>query len=231
MFKSDNASSLPAEAYDQSVRQVIPFYDSIIAETLELVKTVKPQVDCWLDTGCGTGYPIELALLLFPQADFILTDPSEAMLKQAISRFNNLSNNRVSFLPSTPSENLLAFEGRVKPQVISAILSHHYLKPGQRREATEACYQLLETEGIFVTIEIIAPDSPRGLQIGIDRWKHYQVEHGRSSLTAQEHIKRFNSTYFPITVQEHIELLKSTGFRTVELFWFSHLEAGFYAIK
>jgi tRNA (cmo5U34)-methyltransferase len=48
---------------------------------------------------------------------------------------------------------------------------------------------------------------------------------------AEKHTKRFNSEYFPITVKEHLELLKETGFQTVELFWRSHVQAGFYAIK
>jgi tRNA (cmo5U34)-methyltransferase len=32
-------------------------------------------------------------------------------------------------------------------------------------------------------------------------------------------------------VPEHLALLRETGFKTVELFWKSHMQAGFYAVK
>ena len=48
---------------------------------------------------------------------------------------------------------------------------------------------------------------------------------------AEEHAKRFNNEYFPISVEEHLNLLKETGFKNVNLFWLSHMQAGFYAIK
>ncbi|MGD0231966.1 MAG: hypothetical protein ABSC19_16690 [Syntrophorhabdales bacterium] len=46
-----------------------------------------------------------------------------------------------------------------------------------------------------------------------------------------EHRSRFGKSYFPITIAEHLELLRATGFSTVEIFWLSHMQAGFYAIK
>jgi tRNA (cmo5U34)-methyltransferase len=46
-----------------------------------------------------------------------------------------------------------------------------------------------------------------------------------------EHRKRFGANYFPLTVQEHLELYYRIGFSTVELFWYSYMQAGFFAIK
>ena len=230
MFESDNTSSTPSETYDQSVRQIIPFYDTIISETIELVKTIKPEVNCWLDTGSGTGYLVEMALPLFPNADFIIADPSEPMLKQARNRLLNPPNKRVRLLPPTTSEDLLKYKGKIIPQIISAIMCHHYLKRQFRREAIMACYQLLQTEGVFITFEIVAPETAAGIKIAIDRWKRYQVDHGRTPSVAEQHVKRFNSSYYPITIREHLELLGEIGFQTVELFWLSHVHAGFYAI-
>ena len=41
----------------------------------------------------------------------------------------------------------------------------------------------------------------------------------------------FDSEYFPITIAEHLDLLKETGFGNVNLFWHSHIQAEFYAVK
>jgi tRNA (cmo5U34)-methyltransferase len=37
--------------------------------------------------------------------------------------------------------------------------------------------------------------------------------------------------FVPITAEEHFDAFAQTGFRVVELFWFSQMQAGFYAIK
>ena len=231
MTNSNNARSFIPEVYDNVVRQIMPFYDTIQSETVDLVRTLKPEVKQWLDTGCGTGNLVEIALRFFPDTNFVLTDPTELMLKRAVDRLQVFPEKRVRFLPSTPSEGLLSYENVLKPQVITAILCHHYFNKQQRRTATDVCYQLLEADGVFISVENIMPDSLQGTQLGLERWKRFQIEHGRESVMAEKHTKRFNSEYFPITVKEHLELLKETGFQTVELFWRSHVQAGFYAIK
>ena len=85
----DNLTAHKASEYDQKVRQTIPFYETIHAEVLRLVKLVKPDVKCWVDTGCGTGRLVAQALSHFPEARFILADPSEAMLEQTRGRLTN----------------------------------------------------------------------------------------------------------------------------------------------
>ncbi|HNX57522.1 MAG TPA: class I SAM-dependent methyltransferase, partial [Spirochaetota bacterium] len=58
-----------------------------------------------------------------------------------------------------------------------------------------------------------------------------QLSQGKSEESVNAHLERFDREYFPITVEDHISLLKETGFRRVELFWYSVMQAGFYAIK
>ena len=231
MTDANIARSFIPEVYDNVVRQIMPFYDIIQSETVDLVRTLKPEVKQWLDTGCGTGNLIEIALRFFPDTAFVLTDPTELMLKRAKDRFKSFPDKHVRFLPPTPSEGLLSYKNVLKPQVITAILCHHYFNKEQRRTATNVCFRLLDAGGVFIAVENIMPDSLQGTQLGLARWKRFQIEHGRKNVMAEKHTKRFNSEYFPITVNEHIELLKETGFRTVELFWKSQMQAGFYAIK
>jgi tRNA (cmo5U34)-methyltransferase len=231
MTSSKNSTPFVREEYDKSIRRVVPFYDTIQAETIDVVKTVKPDVEQWLDTGCGTGYLVEKAAPLFPNATFILADPSGDMINAAAQRLKSYSDYRLKLLLPTPTEGLPEHIGEFKPQVITAILSHHYYKPEQRRIATGICYSLLESGGLYITVENVMPDSAGGIQLSLERWKRFQIEHGRTKEKAEEHVKRFNSEYFPITINEHVKLLKETGFQTVELYWKSHIQAGFYAIK
>ena len=52
-----------------------------------------------------------------------------------------------------------------------------------------------------------------------------------ASNEVKEHLERFDAEYFSIAVEEHLKLLRETGFKTVELFWYSYMQAGFYCIK
>jgi tRNA (cmo5U34)-methyltransferase len=230
MVQQDNTTPHQSSQYDGKVRQTIPFYETMHQETVDLVKTLQPGVACWLDTGCGTGSLVELALPAFPQTRFILADPAEAMLEQARGRFKGVGEARVSFLPPVSSEYL----GQVvsaAPEVLTAIQCHHYLRPAGRKRALQACYDVLDEGGAFITFENVAPRTQRGVQIGLERWGRFQARAGRSQAVVESHLGRFGVAYFPITVDEHLQLLAEVGFRIVELLWFSHLQAGFYGIK
>jgi tRNA (cmo5U34)-methyltransferase len=231
MNNSDNATPHKSDEYDRSVRQTIPFYETIQTETVDLVRTLKPEVDYWLDTGCGTGYLVEIAIPHFPQTTFILTDPSKPMLKEAADRLKSLPEKRVKYLPPTPSEDLNAYKDEIHPQVITAVLCHHYLRKPQRVKATKACYDLLDKDGVYITVENIAPRTPPGVTLGLERWKRFQIVQGRTEVVVADHVKRYGSAYFPISIAEHFEMLHATGFKTAELFWMSYMQAGFYAVK
>jgi tRNA (cmo5U34)-methyltransferase len=231
MNESDNTTPYKADVYDRSVIRTIPFYKTIQSEAVDLVRTLKPEVETWMDTGCGTGYMAESALRYFPKTQFILADPAEAMLKLAARRLYGLEEKRIRILPAVSSQDLSKYRNEFNPSVITAILCHHYIQRPQRIEATRACYDLLKKGGVFITFEIISPETSQGIQTGLNRWKRFQINHGRARAVVEEHLKRFNSSYFPITIKEHLTLLKETGFQTVELFWLSYLQAGIYAIK
>jgi tRNA (cmo5U34)-methyltransferase len=231
MTEINAATSFIPEVYDNVVRQIIPFYDVIQAEAIDMVKTLKPEVKQWLDTGCGTGSLVERALKAFPETAFVLADPTEKMIEAAKVRLNRTYGKRVTFLPPAPTEGLPAYKEVLKPQVITAILCHHYLQKEQRHKATEICYRLLKRGGAYITMENTMPGSVEGTRLTLERWKRFQVEHGRNTIAAEKHAGRLNSEYFPITAPEHLALLKETGFRTVELFWKSQMQAAFYAVK
>ena len=136
----------------------------------------------------------------------------------------------IYFLGAFPSEELSAVVSET-PQVISAIQCHHYGGDEVRKGAIDTCFRLLERGGLYVTFENIRPDTVRGVEIGLNRWSHFQIEAGRSEQVVKEHRSRFGKNYFPITIADHLELLRVTGFSVVEVFWLSHMQAGFYAIK
>ncbi len=158
-----------------AVRQTIPFYEAIQMQVVDIARTISPEAECWFDTGCGTGYLVELAIPHFPKARFILVDPSQAILDQAKSRRAGFRPERVRFLPPIANEDFGVYEGQIHPDIISAVLCNHCLHREGRHVATEASYRLLAEEGLFITVENITPAVEADIALGLERWKRFQL--------------------------------------------------------
>lgn len=227
MQKSDNLTSHLSNEYDSNIGNTIPYYNRFHEETINLVKSMNIKPNIWVDTGCGTGTLVEKALQKFPDTSFILVDPSIDMLTEAKQKLSRHSD-RMGFLEPMPSQNISLSQNI---DIITAIQSHHYLSEDARYKAIKACYDNLNENGIYVTFENIRPLTEKGTEIGKEYWKRFQVSKGKSVEEAENHIKRFGVEYFPITIEEHLNLLRDSGFRMVEMFWYSYMQAGFYCIK
>ncbi|MBN2111210.1 MAG: methyltransferase [Methanosarcinaceae archaeon] len=227
---SENATTQLPGDYDTRVSSVLPFYSFFHQETINLIESLPSPPKVWMDTGCGTGSLISKAIGQFPDTKFLMIDPSERMLELAKEKLSSCSNKKLDFLRASATQEF-SQHLEERPDVITAIQCHHYLDLDNRAKALKMCYGLLEENGIFVTFENISPLTEEGIVIGKRYWGRYQSERGRSDKEVEVYLERFGTEYFPLTVEEHLELLRKTGFRTVELFWYSYMQAGFYCIK
>jgi len=158
---------------------VIPFYDTILTESVDIVRTVKPDVKQWLDTGCGTGYMVEKAAPLFPMRLLSwLTHPGYA--KRSRTKIKIISRSPREVPAANTHRRFTAIHRGIQTAVITAILCHHYCRPRQRRIATGICYSLLESGGLYVMVEHVMPDSMAGIHLSLERWKRFQMSRGNS---------------------------------------------------
>lgn len=224
-----NVTPHKAANYDDAIKKSVPFYDTYFLETFDLVKCFCPDVRTWLDTGCGTGELVKRAFDQFPNTTFILADPSPDMLAQAQQKLSTLPQSRLRFLQPAGSQHLHLTDAR--PEVVTAILAHHYLDLEARAAATKRCYNMLAPNGVYVTFENVQPNSERGTALALSRWKRYQLSQGRTEAEVEEHARRFATSYSPIRIEQHLALLRLCGFRVGELLWHSHMQAGFFALK
>jgi len=228
----DNSSAHSSSDYDAEIAATLPYLDLFYQATIDVVRAISETTGDnrpprrWLDTGCGTGAFCAEAMRKFPNTEFTLADPSVAMLEIAKGKAG--TSDHVSFeLSGTAGLGFL--DGYF--DVISAIQCHHYLDQAGRAQATANCFRMLRVGGIYVEFENILPLTQRGQDIGLQMWKTYQIEHGKAPAQAADHIGRFNTGYFPISIPDHLALLEDTGFTVTEILWASFMQAGFYAIK
>lgn len=227
---AQNATPHLPEDYDARISSVLPYYSSFHQETIRLIKSLPSSPRIWIDTGCGTGSLVNRAINEFPGTKFLLLDPSEGMLEQAKQKLSSCPAESLIFLKASPTQEF-SQELEEKPDVITAIQCHHYLSREGRARATSVCYNLLKESGIYIVFENIRPLTEEGVTIGKRYWGSFQSAHGRGKEEIKKHLERFDTEYFPLTVEEHLKLLREAGFRAVELFWYSYMQAGFYCIK
>lgn len=221
----DNKSSFNSDIYDDNIRRVIPYYDEIYNQIIDLIQTYfenKPV--SLLDTGCGSGIMGIKAYEKLNISEMVLCDPSENMLDTAKAK---LKDKQCTFL-NIGSE-YLDFENQFN--VVTAIQSHHYFDRKNRKTAVYNCYRALKPDGIFIYFENTAPFTETGIRIVKKRVENFGISNGRTQKEVTNHSSRYNKEYFPITISEHIELLNKTGFKVSELFWHSYMQSGFYAVK
>jgi len=218
------------EDYDAQISGILPYYSSFHQETINLVKSLPSRPKIWVDTGCGTGSLVSKAIEKFPDTKFFLVDPSEGMLDQARKKMSLYPAGRLEFLTASHTQEF-SQKLEEKPDVITAIQCHHYLSREGRAKASKVCYDLLSEGGVYITFENTRPLTDEGIAIGKRYWRNFQLSSGRSEEEVEKHLERFDTEYFPITIEEHLKLLREMGFRTVELFWYSYMQAGFYCVK
>lgn len=216
-----------ANVYDEKIRQTIPYYDTMYTQILDLVQAVVPCPKTWLDIGSGSGKMILVCAEQYKKdcPDFVMCDISEDMLN--IAKQNLLGKVKAKFWNCAAQD----IDAHERFDVVTAIFVNHYLDRKERLKSLKNSWNALKKGGIFVTFENTAPLTQQGKAIALERWKSYQLAMGKEHMEVQNHIGRYGVSYFPITISEQMDLLQESGFKCAEPFWFSYLQAGFYAIK
>lgn len=115
--------------------------------------------------------------------------------------------------------------------VVTSIQVHHYLHEEEREKAITNCYNALRKNGIYITFENYSPFSNEGIKNALERWERYQLNQGRTLSEVERHLSRFGEAFYPINIEKQLTLLKHIGFRNVEIFWVTYMQAGFWAKK
>lgn len=221
---NDNRSAYNSSVYDKNIVSTLPYYREYHYQIIDLLRAMGRKDIDWLDTGCGTG---TLASRVFEHRDdvrFTLCDPSEQMLAIAKDKLQG-RDVRTFTIPSQQ----MTFDSEF--DIVTAVQSHHYLQPDERRVAVENCYRALRDGGVFVAFENIRMSDEASDKIALKRWENFLSDHLGDPALVKKHIDRRGVEVFPITIEEHIKLLREAGFKSVDVLWTSYLQAGFWAIR
>ena len=220
---NDNKSAFRSNDYDKKITQTLPFYELFYEQIIELVKIFNHNAVKWLDIGCGTGKMGSVAFENIDIEKFVFCDSSEEMIGIAKTRFKN---HNTEFSVCNVQE--LAY---IDEFYITAIQVNHYLRIEERKIALKKCYEALKDNGVFISFENFAPFTNLGKSVYLEKWKRYQMKHGKSFEECQKHINRYGKDYFPVSLSENLKQMRNCGFKVVEILWLSNMQVGLWGIK
>ena len=201
--------NLVAGEYDSGRRKFIPCFDAYYEKTTSLVISMVGKPRRIIDLGAGTGL---LAMYYFrhlPEAEYLLVDVAEEMLRVAEKRFSGSGNVRCQVADYTQELPEMEFD-----LAISA-LSIHHLENEQKRALFKNLHQRLAPGNWFINYDQFCPADPE-LDAFVTR---YWVENLYRSGLSENELARWQERRKldrECSVQEEISMLRQSGFRNAE---------------
>jgi len=143
-----------ARSYDGERRQLIPCFDEFYGNAVALVAEAAGPGARILDLGAGTGLLSALVAEAVPDAEFTLTDLSEAMLAKACERFA-AGPAKVSFKVMDH----LALDEVESYDVVMSALSIHHLEDVDKRVCYTAMTRAAKPGGLVLNADQVAGDT------------------------------------------------------------------------
>lgn len=153
------------EAYLDGVRGAIPLAQEQIAVMLYLARMSNPEVEAFLDLGCGDGILGQAVLNQYPAAVGVFADFSKPMLEAAEKRL--AGNKQAVFVELDYGRT--EWLSKVTPHapfnlIVSGFSIHH--QPDERKKTLYAeLYDLLAPGGLFLNLEHVASRTDWGKQV------------------------------------------------------------------
>ena len=210
-----------AKEYDANRKKFIPCFDDFYGVASDCIdfKGDNPKV---LDLGAGTGILSQFLLEKYPNAEIVLIDLAEEMLKEAEKRFEG--NDNISFI----CDDYITHEFNTKFDIIISSLSIHHLTGTEKKVLIEKYYDLLNDGGNFVNADQVL-NTNKGVE---DYFKSKLDEHiGEISEKAYGEAKIRRTYDKPSSVDFQLECLKNAGFDRVGIPYKYYVFAVFWAKK
>ena len=139
--------------YDQSRLQRL-FFGRVQRGVLDIVSSLRPQLDRLLDVGCGTGALLREAARRFPAGELYGVDPAPEMVR--IAQKAASSDSRLHFLEA-PAQSL-PFPDAHFDVVLSTVSFHHW---GDQSQGLAEASRVLVPGGTFVLADMFAVGAGR----------------------------------------------------------------------
>lgn len=214
------------KSFLEGVRGAIPLANEQIDIMLRIIREARPDVDAFLDLGCGDGVLGRAILANFPDAKGVFLDFSEFMIETARAK---TPGNRNKFIEANfGQKGWLKSLGTTKSfDVVVSGFSIHHQHDNRKREIYQEIFSLLNPGGLFLNLEHVASASELGGRIHDDYFIdaldnfHRGIGSGKSgSEVADEYYRRPDKeANILASVREQCQWLEEIGYLHVDCFF------------
>ena len=164
MSVSSHLRISPAE-YDVRIRNLIPLYDELIAETAAAIGTAERPVRQIVDLGIGTGALASACLRVAPRTRIWGVDADADMMAMARARLGRRAA-RVHFVHAS----FLDVDLPPCDVIVASYALHHIKSPARKQAFYRRCAAALRPGGALVSGDCMPASSARGFAADLERW-------------------------------------------------------------
>ena len=215
------------ETYLEGVRGAIPFAQAQIDILLRIIKSFKPEVNSFLDLGCGDGVLGKSLLTHWPHAKGIFLDFSEPMIKAAKVRCSEYENQTIYVVQDIGEHQWLDSISKSLPVdvVVSGFAIHHQNDASKKRIYRDIFQQILKPGGIFLNLEQVKSATPQIESIFnnffLDKMKEFKNKNNTiisiETIEAEFYKDKKINILAPVEIQ--CDWLRKIGFSQVDCFF------------
>lgn len=204
---------LKIEDYDREIRRLVPHYDELVSEGLELLRRLAPARPVVLDVGAGTGRMAAAVLDALPEARVILLDVDPTTLGEAKKRLAT-AGERADFVLGSFLEPLPACDA-----VVASLSLHHIRDLETKARVYRSIRESLPPGAPFLNLDASVSAEPTISKLTFDRWAASMATHGIAETAARQHFSDWASEEHYFSLADELTALRSAGFTNPEVFW------------
>jgi ubiquinone/menaquinone biosynthesis C-methylase UbiE len=201
-----------SEAYDETIRQLVPKYDEIASMVVDCV--TRPSPHAVLDVGCGIGTLSAQVLDRLPEVVVTALDASPEMIMQAQARLGRygrrarLVEDDVATCRLTPGFDV----------VFSNLVLHNVPFESKTR-VLHSIVRLLGPNGTFVWADLIRHPSPTRQAEAVEYRREFALKAGCDPDLVDLNFRKEATADSPLTIDEMVHEMAGTQLTASRVVW------------
>lgn len=213
MNKTKKRFEKEANSYDESISNIIPFYNNMIEALINAIPFNNDDEIAILDLGCGTGNISELLINKFPNSHCTCLDLAENMIEITKNKLKSYEN--MKFLVGDFSD----FDFNQEYDVIVSSLAIHHIKENKEKiKLFQKIFNSLKKEGVFYNADVVSTSSNYLKQLNLDKWIEF-MRKNYSKDVYSHWINNHKEGDYPSKLTDQLIWLKEVGFTDVDVIW------------
>ena len=219
-----------SQKYLSGMRGGFPLATEQIDIMLRIIQMTRPQMNNFLDLGCGDGILGQAILSQYPHSQGVFLDFSETMIEAAKTNISAAYQGDLEFINQdyALAEWVNKIHRKAPFDVIVSGFSIHHQPDIRKREIYQEIYELLKPEGLFLNLEQVSSPSKLIHQITvelfIDSLYAFHQSQGTKKSREEEEIDRLyynrsdKAANILTSVETQCNWLREIGFIHVDSF-------------